>query len=371
MSANNEPYLFSEFHPATKQDWLAQLERDLKGRPLSELSTALGQDIVLPPFFHPDDMAEDATTALPDHRPDNTWDIGASIAVADPRAANHTALEELGGGANALLFQCAAALDPDAIALLLHDVEASYISLYFEVPAGTEEQSINTLAAYLVRRGIAPEDCRGSLSISAGTLAQHPALLRSAAAALPAFRWLHADARSYFAGAADPVPALRQATQAALHWMDVLTDQGYSPAFIQEKLWFSVSTGSSYFVELAKLRALRLLWANVLDAYGELPSTLAPVSAYLRFPEEEPHPHTHLIRAATQAMSAVLGGAACLYVPSAGLLDDTFNRRMARNVQHILVFESHLHRVKDPAAGSFYVEQLTQQLAARAWETLA
>ncbi|MBK9488574.1 MAG: hypothetical protein IPO07_07135 [Haliscomenobacter sp.] len=123
-------------------------------------------------------------------------------------------------------------------------------------------------------------------------------------------------------------------------------------------------------MEIAKLRALRLLWQNVLKAYGVQTSALE-IAAHFAPASQDEHPNTNLIRAATQAMSAVIGGANQLYVlPSNASLHESptpFTRRIARNVQHLLRLESHLDKVIDPAAGSYYIEKLTEELAHKAW----
>jgi methylmalonyl-CoA mutase len=135
-------------------------------------------------------------------------------------------------------------------------------------------------------------------------------------------------------------------------------------------LQISISIGKSYFVEIAKLRALRILWNNVLQAYG---ATLAPAEIVVSFTRDsqDENIHTNMIRAATQTMSAVIGGADRIYVLPAnaatGVPSDAFTRRIARNVQHLLQLESYFDKVIDPAAGSYYIEKMTELLAQNAW----
>ena len=115
---------------------------------------------------------------------------------------------------------------------------------------------------------------------------------------------------------------------------------------------------------------MRILWFNVLKAYGLSEPDLF-IAAYFAPDTQDENTHTNMVRAATQAMSAIIGGAKELYIlpanVGAGENPTAFTRRIARNVQHILRLESYLDKVQDPAAGSFYIEKLTEELAKKAW----
>ena len=137
---------------------------------------------------------------------------------------------------------------------------------------------------------------------------------------------------------------------------------------------FSMYIGKSYFVEIAKLRAFKILWANFLKAWGAEP--VYPVQDVRFFPGDYTGDlYTNMIRATTMAMSAVLGGANRLTVlpydagrEAEAVYPRAFARRVARNVQHLLQLESGFAELADPAAGSYYLEKLTAQLASSAWE---
>jgi methylmalonyl-CoA mutase len=127
-----------------------------------------------------------------------------------------------------------------------------------------------------------------------------------------------------------------------------------------EGLAFGV--GSVYFMEIAKLRAARLLYARVAEAYGVKPETR--IHAVTAFSNKSIYdPWTNLLRSTTEALSAVLGGADSLRVLAAG-----YPARLARNVQLILKEEAHLDKVADPAGGAWFIENLTASLAAEAWK---
>ena len=139
-------------------------------------------------------------------------------------------------------------------------------------------------------------------------------------------------------------------------FFDIITARG--------RVCHTVQIGSSYFVEIAKLRAFKLLWGNVLTAYNAVP-TLPRLFATTSPLKANDDVNIHKIQATTQAMSAVMAGIETLTVAPSEPND--FGRRIARNVQHLLSLESYLDRVADPAAGSYYIEKLTEQLAEAAW----
>ena len=116
---------------------------------------------------------------------------------------------------------------------------------------------------------------------------------------------------------------------------------------------------------LGKIRALKLLWGNVLQAYNATPS-VPSIQARVSAGNFEGDAHTHKIKVTTQALSAVLAGVECLTIDPTE--DSDFGRRISRNVQHIFQLETYLDRVADPAAGSYYIEQLTTQIAEAAWQ---
>ena len=161
------------------------------------------------------------------------------------------------------------------------------------------------------------------------------------------------------------VSELANALSAGEKYLNKLTLNGLSADMVQKSMAFRFQVGDAYFVEIAKLRAFKLLWGNVLSAYNVAPST-PRLLVYTEGVAPDENLHTHKIKATTQAMSAVMAGVETLTVSPSE--DSDFGRRVARNVQHLLSMESYLNRVADPSAGSYYIERLTEQLAEAAWE---
>lgn len=376
--------LFSEFAPVSKADWLARIEKDLKGRPISELTWEL-PSLLIDPFAHAEDFAE-----LPEsiaHKTSNTWEIGEDIEVfnSDFKAANKQALNALMGGASAINFIFDNYPSENQLITLIENIELDFISIHFTEKTNTTNplDFLKTLHSTAINQGKNPQTLRGSVSYNPLIEQQkngHEAVevIQWTSQNLSQFKVLSIDAMQFFKGSENAVEELTQTLVNANNCINLLKNKGLNIENINHFIKFNFNIGISYFIEIAKLRAFKLLWANVLYAHGITASThsdskkLAPIIyAYISPETQVEDVHNNKIRATTQAMSAVLGGVEMLTIaPSDALNSETsdFSRRIARNVQHLLQMESYLDRVADPAAGSFYIEKLTTQIAETVWQ---
>ncbi len=330
--------LFSDFSPVGKAEWLDKVKADLKGRPLEELYWRLDEALRIDPFAHPEDRARVLDPPLVERR---QWWVGAA-APADA-ALEDLVREYRQGGVRSLRLVVGQAAQLAVAAKILSEHWPELPHLVLDLPQGATAAWLESWDAPL-----------------------QPAWVFGPAAPVAGLAWAgHADARA-------PVPSV----VALLQWgasalSEMMTGQGLSADEAAPRLVFRVEIGYRYFVEIARLRAFSLLWGHVLEAYGAAPHK--PVLE-VHFAAEAygDDPYHNLIRATTMAMSAVLGGADRLEVRPVALPEEghtPFTRRMARNVQHILLLESYFDKVADPIAGSWYVEQLTDQLAEAAWKS--
>lgn len=386
-----KPHLFSEFAPTSKVDWLKRIEKDLKGRLISELSWNLpfsslsDSSISIDSFAHADDFAE-----LPESlalKTTNNWDIGEDIEViaSDIKTANKQALTALMGGANAINFILDTYPSEKELLILLQEIELEYIAVYFTEKTGQENplpflKCFHQVAMKLGKNtNILRGGCAYSpISSTTNEISEIREIIEWVSQNLAQFKVLTINALPYFDGSENVIQELTRTLAAGNDFIRKLTDNRLDSIALNQHMQFKLSIGISYFVEIAKLRAFKLLWGNVLDAYrtGEqisdpsvlLPSVLAHVSPNTQVEDV----HTNKIRATTQAMSAVLGGVDMLTIAPSDALQEgestDFSRRIARNVQHLLQMESYLDKVVDPAAGSFYIEKLTNQIAEAVWE---
>ncbi|MEM9917333.1 MAG: methylmalonyl-CoA mutase family protein [Bacteroidota bacterium] len=366
MSTN----LFSDFDPASKNDWLERVAKELKGRPMEELHWAIDQGIEMPPFVHREDASTAGQSAIGARRRNNDWHIGEQFeAVEGEKAVNTLLITALQKGVEAPLIRFASALSDWDWSVALHGVMPQMIFLNLDLRDMPKEAASNVLEGFVQWLATLQVD-KASLKGAIATSSTEVSTL--AFQQLPAFDLYAVVESSLSEEAQGPVAAMVELLEAAMSLLDEWTVQGVDLAAHSSKLYFKIGIGTSYFVEIAKIRAFHLLWANVLSAYGLTP-THATVEAHLSDASQTEEKHDNMIRATTQALSAAIGGISRLYIAPANASFETptaFTRRVARNLQHVLKMESFLDRVVDPAAGSYYIEQMTQKLARAVWERL-
>ncbi|MDE5794769.1 MAG: methylmalonyl-CoA mutase small subunit, partial [Muribaculaceae bacterium] len=156
-------------------------------------------------------------------------------------------------------------------------------------------------------------------------------------------------------------------------WMTLMTEAGLTPCEVNKRIKFNMGISSNYFMELAKFRAGRMLWAEIVKAYGadEECCKMAVHAVTSEFNMTIYDAHVNLLRSMTETMSAALAGVDSIETLPFDLVyttPDEFSERIARNQQHLLREESHLNKVVDPAGGSWYIETLTSSIAAQAWK---
>ncbi len=363
--------LFTEFKASSKADWLAKVQQDLKGAAPDSLSWQLSDTLSISPFAHPDDQPS-FNEPLSDDRAQNNWAIGEEISLARPdaRAANQLALKALSGGADALRFIFPASVRLADILLpeLLQGIHLSMISLHllFEQPVAEVIRFGDSLLACVQQSDQQPQELHGSVGWRGDSFGQHNpqdifAVLQQLRQSLPGLCTLRLDGNPFFGKTAQIPQELAACLQLA---------QPVVELFQKEKEPFSIglgiSLGTDYLAEIAKIRALKILWAHMLKAY-QLEQLFLSIDAQPALQSLKEDVHTNMIQLPTQALSAVIGGAQTLYLSVLEEENTAFSRRIARNVQHLLKMESYLDRVIDPAAGSYYLENLTKELATAAW----
>lgn len=379
MSEPNQ--LFQAFPTIDKATWLQKIEADLKGRSLGELDWQLEDHIRLSAANTKEDVAT-ITTPMVGQRQDNSWEIGEYVRVTEMGAGNAQALEGLNGGINAPLFQLPHLPTVDELSTLLADIEPRFISVHFAPhhPGKDPAELFRNLIYYARQEGYALADIDGSVDFDPLLDWVEPPMqplariLDFAQAYTPRFKVLQINGRSLHTGPQYSSRELALIVAKGLEYIVQLQALGVPPTTINSHMQFSLATSTNYFVEIAKIRALKILWANVLAMYGLEQVSLPPVIAHLSAESQTTERESNMIRAATQAMSAIIGGANRLYIKPADQSTQAestaFTRRIARNVQHLLQLESGLDQVIDPAAGSYFIENLTQQLCEQAWATL-
>ncbi len=371
------PVSFAEFPAVTTAEWQARLARDLKGQDPATLRWPLPDGFTVEPFYH-----REALTALggpppPLPHPVSPWlNVPAlPVSAGEGRPEIDQAVAALASGADGIHFilSDAAAFD---VAYLAARLPLARTFLGYTV---TDKPEV--LLSQLV--DAAPGTAlRGFLRFAPGPvpegaeLADYRTALRRCvrlATAMPDFRALAVNGAFFGNRGATATQQIAYSLNTAAALLAELPDAETTAAEIAAALHLHVAVTPSYFPEIAKLRALRRLWATLLHGFG-LPASL---NAQLRIHAATASwtmttldPHTNLLRHTTEAMSAVLGGADSVQVAAFDCLyqaPNEFSARLARNQPLILLEEAHLDWVADPAAGSYFLETLTDELARAAW----
>ena len=377
--------LFSEFKDTTKSEWLARIEKDLKGRPISALmwqlpNPVMGSDnIMIDPFAHIEDLKGQIPVPITGEKADNSWAIEEYIKVEndDFNTANKQALQALMGGINAPHFIFETYPTAGQLASLLAGIELEYIAIYFSEQTKNKNPSkhLQNFTQLAVEKGVKNVKLlRGGISYDPFADGRHEVkaaseLLLWTKEHLPLFKVITIDGGRFFQGSENVVAELAQTLKAGENYLRRLTVIGLESSLIADSMQFNFHMGLHYFIEIAKIRAFKVLWHNVLAAYNT-PSVSDNIHAIIAHDTQGEDSHTNKIRATTQAMSAVLGGVSALTIAPSNAKsgeNEDFNRRIARNIQHLLQMESYFDRVIDPAAGSYYIEQLTTKIAEAAW----
>lgn len=364
--------LFEQFQPVSKAGWLAKVKKDLKGKPIDGLNWQLNEAITLTPFAHSDDLPI-KTSPLSNQRTSNSWEIGVKVQVGNMQLANKEALNALMNGANAIAFELRKSPSKVELKTLLKDIELEWISTHFIFKQKSWKRFMNCFLDYVEEKGYDVEKLVGTFSFKGNIIesAKDANRLQEIATKLPKSQLLTINTRALNRGNQKVVTEIAQTLYKGNTALANLNQHGLDLEKHHNQVQFSISIGDSYFVNIAKIRALKLCWQQILDAW-QIKSQVNPnIEAHLTITTQTDNENYNKIKATAQAMAAVIGGAKRLYIyPSDEIKDGLgtpFAQRIALNVQHLMQLESYMDRVVDPAAGSYYIENLTNQLAEAAW----
>lgn len=414
--ADRSQPLLDLFETPTLEAWREEVERLLKGAPFDKkMFTRTLENLTVGPMYTAADTEELSLADLPGQwpfrrgsRPGTGWLVAQEILLPTAEEFNNALRSDLRRGQTAVnLVLDRAGLkgrDPDqapsgevgaggvSIASLtdletaLDGVDLTRTPLF--VQTGSAALPVTSLLlALLHKRGQSPRElsgCLGSdpvyglaemghLPLGLERLYDELAVIsRWAATHAPDLKTLPVHEDPWHNGGADSGLGLGLMLSSAVQKLRAMETRGLDPAVAAGRIQFHLCVGSDFFMELAKVRALRVLWAQVLAAagIGEVAAEARVHARTSRRTQTVFDAHVNMLRVTTQAMSAVLGGVDSLHVSPFDEVDslpDEFGRRIARNVQLLLAHECHFGQVQDPAGGSWYVEKLTDELARSAW----
>lgn len=422
-----------DFAPTSAKDWTETIKADLRGTPIERLDWHSVDGITLHPFYRGEDLdtfihlTTDPLPLIPEKRPDvpraepdgykpsaghesagHRWQICQEIATRAPKDAATQAKAVLEGGADAVGLHIATTRDrdrsgheikintPGDLGTALQHVYLNAAPVHLSARPGSLSPAllVPELARLLRRTYENDGDVLGGTvtydpiaALACGDV-RHPATafdlatdVIKEAAGLP-LRSLAVDARAYHEAGTSAVQELAFMLAALTETFDQCTERGLSVDTLCSALHVVTAVDTSFFVEIGKLRAVRLLVARVLNGFiqsapgstSDAPA-IHPDSVFVQVhtsgrTQTMYGTYVNMIRNTTEAASAIIGGCDVLTVtPFDNAFKDPsdFSNRIARNTQLILRHESHLDQVTDPSAGSYYIEAVTSELVSKAW----
>lgn len=410
----NEENLFAEFKPSTYEEWKEESVKLLKGAPFDKkMYSKTPEGIVLKPIYNKEDV--NFEVSLPGYddyvrgvsaegNKGSPWKIDQQIYASTPREFNKLALDALNKGQTALEIRldCPSSRGVDADESETGRVGKCGLSVsvkkdFDEALKGIEtdcvEINISTASraagvAAILYASQKDKKLSGGIRFDPiGTLAERGKLDRKLECAfdemfalasynaknMPSFGAIGVDAMPYSSAGASAVEELGAAMATAAAYLREMLARGMSIDETAPLVRFRLSLDSNFFMTIAKLRAARVLWAKIVEAFGGSEESRkirvnAKTSVYNKTVYD---PYVNMLRTATEAFSGVIGGCDSMTVsPFDEIMrkPDEFSTRIARNQQIILQEECNLADVIDPAGGSYFVETLTKELAGKAWE---
>lgn len=350
--------LFQSFPVPDKDTWVKVAASEIDGNdPFQSLGSQTPDGIGIRPYY---DHTDKATLHL-DLPPDDAGFLGARawhnlprVTVRGEKRSNTIILDHLANGADGVLLDVTACQTLD-VATLLNNVELPYCMISFKIRA-SQHTLLKSFSDYLRKKKIS--SLNGFLLWD--DIPKNISPVVEMFAAYPTFKPLVLHTTS-----ATDVKQLTDLLVQGVNCVDKLTDAGITSQHAINAIGFSVSTSPDFFAAIARLKALRYLWKLVASAYGcEATPFLHAYSDGWLTPAFQPH--GNMLKSTTAGLAAICGGCDALTILPENE-DDTTMNRIARNVSNILREESHLDKVADPTAGSYYADHLTQQFIHAAW----
>ena len=389
-SAPDDLRLAADFAPASYDDWRKLVDGVLKGAPFEKLVGKTYDGLRIEPIY----PGARGAAPIAGRAPAAPWQIMQRIDHPDAAQANAQALHDLENGASGLTLVFAGAngahgfgLEPtaEAVEKILDGIFID-AGIALELQLGTPSRMAAIhVAEYVKRKGLSPSACDirfgldpiGACAVSGSSVYAWPEIVAAVTGAIKGLAGMRfkgpfaaADGRVIHDAGGSEAQELAFVLAAGVAYLRALESAGIALDDAQSMVYARLSADADQFLTMAKFRALRVLWARIEQACGLVPKPLfiAADTAWRMLTQRDPY--VNMLRATTATFSAGLAGANAITVLPHTLalgLPDAFARRVARNTQLVLLEESNLARVSDPAAGSGGIEKLTQQLCAAAW----
>ncbi|HEY1225640.1 MAG TPA: methylmalonyl-CoA mutase family protein [Brevundimonas sp.] len=367
------------FDTPSRADWETLAVKAMKGAPLDSLTRTDADGLTVAPLHTADDGIEPVFAPRATDADGRPWDLRTLVEGDDPAAVNGAILTDLEGGAASILIRGAVTADPEPLARALAGVALELAPVGLDAgldgpdaasalavvakgsPRAKLRLHMDPLSAF-AEAGAAPRSIAEHLSLAANTAARH-------AGAYPEATFFLASGRVVHEAGGTAAQSLGFAAAAAVTYVRAGVEAGLTADQALRGTVLGVSVDAEYFEALATVRALRLIWNAVAAAFGsDAPAIIEARSSRRMLAARDPWPN--LLRLTAAGFAGAVGGADAVVLDGftrARGLPDAFARRQARNTQLVLMEEASLGRVDDPAAGSWFLDTRTRDLAAAGW----
>ncbi|MEI6455173.1 MAG: methylmalonyl-CoA mutase family protein [bacterium] len=398
MNPNDRSKLFAGFPPVTTPEWESKILADLKGADYEKKliwKTEEGFDVK--PYYRAEDLQElGYLNSMPGEFPfvrgnkkdANDWLVRQDFTTPVINEANHLALEAISRGATALGLNATEITSHEQMKQLLAKIDLMKINLNF-ISSRSYPLTLELLIYEVSGRGKPAKKLNGSINFDPisylllhgdfhinwrSNIEEAEYLLNTATKHLPSFRVLTVNGHYFQDAGSTLVQEVAFTLASGCEYLDGLTGKGFTADQLGKRILLSMAAGSNYFMEIAKFRAIRFLWAKVMEQFGA--KDPESVKAFIHSSTADWNktmydPYVNLLRTTTEAMSAALGNADSLAIgpfDSSFRHPDEFSGRIALNQQMVLKEESYLDKIIDPAAGSYYIETLTDSIIFHSWK---
>ncbi len=371
--------MWTDFTKTDKNSWQKRAEKELKGRPYEDMLYRPAASVQMEPYYTDREVNEsDLKMIQVAQKQSPGWLTLPVIPFDEASTVNSRIQQYLSGGADGV-WLLGGDLDLDKLELgkSLYTIRLTDTPVFLE----SSEHPVRLIkelsqgAGYYLKGGIVHDPLAAWMRKGTSTQGVFDQIAEAIISTknMREFRCYKVESHVFHESGADAVQELAYTLASFVTYLDQLTDRDVPALLAVTRLVFTVSVGTDYLTEIAKLRALRYLYRKITDAY-ELPAELCQAFVHTQSSQlyQSGHsPHTNLVRRTSEAMSAVVGGCDALStLPHDAQYNkpSDFSERIARNISLLLKNEALLDRVADPAAGSYYLEIETQKLAAAAWD---
>ena len=389
--------LFTEFPEVTTGEWEKKIMADLKGADYAKkLLWDTGEGFLVKPYYRTEDLEgleylvrlKKDQPAISGQGQGNNWIIRQDILTSDITEANRLAIDAVAHGANAVGLNAKEITTHKQMTTLLQGINLAKTWVYF-IASKSYPLTLELYIYEMTSGNLNGGNLQGGLNFDplsflllkgdfyvnfSNNLEEAEYLINTISKRLPQFRSLTVNAHVFQNSGSTLVQELAFSLASGNEYLNALTSKGISIDSLARKMIFHYACGPNYFMEIAKLRAARILWARVVEQYK--PSGQQSLRMFIHASTAEWNktvydPYVNMLRTTTEGMSAAIGNTDSL---SIGAFDtafrnpEGFSSRIARNQQLIFKEEAYLDRISDPAAGAYYIERLTDSLAQHAWE---